>query len=161
MYSTLTTSGDVEIVLIRDAICRRRPGLMKCHRHLEESWHFVLFLNSLAKLNLHRTFLMRYSWLDICPLFSLIIDWLFCAFFRPLFWFKNTFLQFSFSLTFFTHYTYTNRIYRLRFESFWCFNIKSAISSASFPTFITIIGRSFITNENEGFDVNMESAFMV
>lgn len=97
---------------------------------------------------------MRYSWLDICPLFLFIIDWLFFGFFRPPSQLQKYFFPTFFSFNILLQNTHEERIYWLRFESFWCFDIKSAIISAFFLTLITIMYKLFTTNEKKAFDVN-------
>lgn len=150
--STLTTSGDAGRALIRDGIHRPQQEPAEFHRWCQVgSKRCVLPLSSMAILNFHQTFPKRYSWLDICPLFSLIIDLLFFGFSFPIFFcFKNSSIRISFSSASFLKvnpqqehkHECEENIYRLRFESFCCFNaIKSAIISTSFLTFITIIYR--------------------
>ena len=104
MYSTQTMNEDAGRILIRVDQYRRTAEF---HQQSQaESWHFVPPSNSPEILKFHRTFPTRYSWLDICPLFSFIIDWFSFGLSQPGRE-KVIYVQFSFFLTLLHQHWYT------------------------------------------------------
>lgn len=101
MCSTLTAIEDVGRASSRVGLPRPRPEgcRLRCRA---ESWHSgrCRRLSSCSAIsNFHRTFPRRYSWLGICPLSLLIIDWFPFGFAQPVF--TNDYPQFSSSSAFF------------------------------------------------------------
>lgn len=145
MCSTLTMNEDAGRVLNRGGLPRRRAEgcRLLCRA---ESWHSGRShppSNSTGTLNFHRTFPRRYSWLGICPLSWLIIDWFSFGFAQPVF--TSDYPQFSSSSAFFSTDTHTigRNFHWFLFSSInlvFCFDCGHylLLVLASFPTFITI-----------------------
>lgn len=112
-------AGRIWILVVR----HRRPPAAEFRRScLAENWHCVPLSSSTVKLNFHRTFPTRYSWLGICPLFSFIIDWFWFGARSALVFPRKVILLYRHSFTF-THWYHRaqtgEKLYRLtRFHLF-------------------------------------------